>query len=162
MRCRRQGPKKFEVNYRNGDSTVEYVARTAVELRVELRRVQRHIQEAVRALATLKRVRHCVIMSASFQLKHAIHKLPDDVSDEAIAQEIARLSFLMEDTLVLLNRLTNCRVSNLEAVRFLLTYGQTPKKRDTLVHYGSRSKNAVRDNADTGEEETENSVESED
>ena len=137
----RSVPRRIPVIYSDGVVRVEYVARAPSELSVEFRRVQRHILETIRILSTMKRIRHHIIKSARFQLSQAIREFePGTCTEDAIAAEIARLSYLMEDTLNILNRLSCCRVANLEAARFKLTYGQTPKKRDPPETYGSREK----------------------
>jgi len=137
---KRSAANKIPVHYGDGTVAIEYVPRTPPELRAELSRVQRNIRETIRILSTLKRIRHHVIKSVRFQLDQALHKLPDDAADEDVAAEIARLSYLMEDTLNMLNRLTQCRIANIEKARFKLTYGQTPKKREPPEKYGSRAK----------------------
>ena len=38
----------------------------------------------------------------------------------------------MEDARFNLNKLSQCRVPSVEAARFCLTYGQTPKKRELI------------------------------
>jgi len=137
--AKRRAPKKVDIIYNDGKNRIEYVARPPSELRRELERVQTRILRAIRILSTMKRIRHIVLRSASFQLRHCLRELSKDASHEEVAEEIARLSFLMEDTLGILGRLSHCRIANLEEARFELRYGQTHKKRDPPAQYGAKS-----------------------
>lgn len=149
-RKKRSSPKKVAIVYNDGQNRVEYVAKPPSGLRPELERVQFNILQAIRMLNTMRRIRHIVLRTASFQLSHSIRELPKDAGDQEVADEIARLSFLMEDTLLILRRLTHCRIANLEETRFKLQYGQTPKKRDPPARYGAKSR---RNSSDKEEEE---------
>lgn len=141
MAKRKRTPaRKIPVRYNDGTTDIDYVARTPSELRDELQRVQEAILEAARILSRLHRTRHIVIKTARFQLEHALRNLPNDSTDEDIAAELARLSYLMEDTLNILNKLTHCRISYLKQARFKLTYGQTPKRREPPARYGKKKK----------------------
>ncbi len=130
---KRRPPTKFAVRYVNGTETVDYVDRTESELRQELHRVQQAISNGTRMLVPILRVRHPVIVSAYTQLRHVLADMPADAPPEQVADEIARLSYVMEQTVELLDTLSNSRVNNLQEARFTLTYGRAPKKRDPSV-----------------------------
>ena len=130
--------RKIPVTYDDGRNVVEYVPRTPTELRREMTRVHEAVQTAVHVMSPLKRKRHAVIKAALFQLRHLLRKLPEEMTDEERATELARISYAMEDTLGILNKLVHCRVSHLETARFILTYGQTPKKREAPASYGAK------------------------
>jgi len=63
------------------------------------------------------------------------------------------LSFIMEDTVSLLNRLRHCRVGNIEKARFILTYGQTPKKRELTARYGNSEKQTEEQDGESVEQD---------
>jgi hypothetical protein len=112
---------------------VDYVDRTEPELRQELARVQQAVSDGARMLTPILRIRNPVIVSAYTQLRYVLQSLPPDAPPEQMADEIARLSYVMEQTVELLDTLSNSRVNNLQEARFTLTYGRAPKKRDPSV-----------------------------
>jgi len=128
---KKAGPKKIPIRYVDGNEHVEYVPRTSKELKTELERIQLAIRRALRVLSKLRRKRHIVLVTVRFQLRNCLKEIVNDASDEAVADEIARLSYVMEDTVMLLEHLKHSRIPCLEEARFLLTYGQTPKQRET-------------------------------
>lgn len=138
-------PVRFRVHYSDGATQREYVPRTLPELRTELARIHKAIEESIRMLSTMSRVRHIVIKTALLQLTNARQPLPDGASAEELAGEIARLSMLMEDTLFILNKLKHCRIHHMEEARFKLLYGQTPKKRELPTTYGKGGATAKKD-----------------
>jgi hypothetical protein len=121
---------KIPVIYQQGPIRIEYVDKTPSELDPELARVRESVHRALQILARLSRLKHIAIVSARFQLQNCLSELKPDSSHDDKAKELARINYTMEDTLGLLNRLSNSRIEWLEAARFQLTYGQTPKKRD--------------------------------
>jgi hypothetical protein len=135
----RRVPKKFPIRWTNADgSTIEYVDRAESELRAELERVRDHGFRAAKVLSRIRTGRHVVIVAARFELEHCQRVVPDDASSAWLSAEIARLSYVYQQTLELLNRLSNSRIHWLEETRFLLTYGQTPKKREAAGNFTSR------------------------
>lgn len=138
-RKKRKAPDKVPVVYDDGVTNVEYVGKQKNELRPELERIVYEIKQVLRILQRLRRHRHIIIISARFQLVEALRDLPEELeTEEDVANEIARLSFTMEDTLKLLGRLSNSRIPVLEAARFKLTYGQTPKRREPAGAFRSK------------------------
>jgi len=125
--------KTVRVRYTDsaGVST-EYVSRRPIDLPGEYLRVQRAVLDAVRMINTrgLKRLRHVVLDISRFQLSNSLRNIPADSSSEEFAGEIARLSYLMHEVLLQLARLRHSRIDHLQELRFKLTYGQTPKKRE--------------------------------
>ncbi len=135
---RRRKVKKILIMYDDGEVRRNYVSKAPSELRPELNRVQESIRIVLRILSRLYRTRHPVIVTSRFQLLNGLRSLTlTEMSDEEVAAEIARLSYLMEDTLGLLNKLEHSRTKHLEEARFTLTYGQTPQKRDPAGSYGA-------------------------
>lgn len=120
------------VIYQDGVTRIDYVSRKVTEVAGEYERVKAAVLEANRIINRyqMRRVRHVVLDVCRFQLANALVDVPPDSTPEAFAQEIARLSYLMQEALNGLNRLCNSRVWFLEELRFKLTYGQSPKKRD--------------------------------
>lgn len=138
MARRRRKVKKVVIKYDDGSVYRNYVGKTSSELRPEIERILESIRIVLRILTRLRRTRHPVIITSRFQLLNGIRELSlDDMTDEEIANEIARLSYLMEDTLSQLNKLEHSRTHHLEEARFRLTYGQTPQKREAAGSYGS-------------------------
>ncbi len=129
----RRLPSKYRVRYSDGALTINYVDRTAPELRAELDRVQRAVLSGVRILAGILRLRHALIISAYVQLKQCLREIPADAPPEDMAAEIARLSYVMGTLVESLGKLSNSRINNLQEARFTLTYGQTPKKREPMM-----------------------------
>jgi len=138
-RRKRSPAKAVQISYHNGDVVVHYVARAPSEVRKEYARVLEAVNTALRGLKRLKRIRHDVIVSARFQLANSVHPVPVDATPEHLADEVGRLSYVMEDTHALLGRLKNSRLPLLEEIRFTLTYGQTPKRKDGPGVYGRKS-----------------------
>lgn len=136
MAKRRKSAKKFPVCYISSAGEIQYVGRTRAELPRELERVRNSIHAALRILFRLRRVRHKVIVTATFQLRNCLREIPESDDPYWVASEIARLSYIMEDTRKIIDRLKNSRTHWLEQVRFTLTYGQTPKQRDPAGSYG--------------------------
>ncbi len=128
--AKRKAPKKVRVYFEGDRGLIEYVPRAPSDLRPELERVQADIRLTLRILHRARRYRHVAVSTARFQLENCLRDTPAGASDEWLADEIARLSYVMEDTLGILNRLKHSRMHYLEEARFRLTYGQTPKKRD--------------------------------
>lgn len=124
------GRPKIEITYRDGDTVIHYVPRPNALLWPELTRVRKAINDALRILYHVKRVRHIVIASTRFQLSNAARDITEEDEPQVIADEIARLSYVMDTALRTLEELKHCRVKFLEEVRFTLKYGQTPKKRE--------------------------------
>lgn len=148
---RRKSPQKVPVEYLDGSERVEYVGRLAKDLRPELERIQSEVLQSIRLINYLKRKRNSILVSVRVQLTECIREIPDDATSEWMADEIARLSYVMGNSLSDLNTLVNSRIPILEQIRFKLTYGQTPKKRDPATTCGSR--------ADEEEEETDDETE---
>lgn len=123
-----------------GGQTIEFVERAPSELAPELARVADHGVRAAKVLSRLKRLRNVHIVRARFELGHCQQEVPDLASHEWLAGEIARLSYVYKQVLDELNKLCHARTRWLEEARFLLTYGQTPQKREPAGNYGSRSK----------------------
>ena len=122
---------KVPITYKTPDGVlIEYVPRYSSELVRELARVYTAVLQANRVLATLSRVRHIAIQSVHFQMANALRAPLSEFDELTASDEIARLSFIMEDAVGILSTLTNSRTANLQQLRFVLTYGQTPKKRD--------------------------------
>lgn len=138
---RRSGPKKIPIVYQSGTQTIEYVGKTSSELRPEYARVRDAIHRALRVLSRLRRLRQIVLVSARFQLNEALRELPEDASDEQVADEIARLSFVMQDTFDVLAKLEHSRTPFIQEARFILTYGQTPRKREPSGTYSDSLNN---------------------
>lgn len=135
-RRKRRLPKKLPVVWTTDDGTVvEYVPRIASELRPEFERVREHGLRAARVLSRLKRHKNIILVSARFELEHCHQAPPEGAGDEWYAREIARLSYVYEQTHQLLSRLVNSRIQFIENARFLLTYGQTPTKREPATSY---------------------------
>jgi hypothetical protein len=122
-------PKRYNIVYDNGIVKVDFVGRIAKELPKEFERVKLSIVKSIRLLAYLKRSPHPAIKAATFQLENAVRPI-DANNMQDIADEIARLSFIMADTVTLLATLSNSEIEQLQRLRFELTYGQTPKKRE--------------------------------
>ena len=141
-RRRAKGPRKVPIRYQTADQRVDYVPRRPAELPVELDRVRTGILRALRVLNRMKRIRHSAIVGARFQLEQALCDVPAGASEEWMADEIGRLSFVMADSLKLLSQLCHSRTHWLEEARFILTYGQTPKKREPAGSYGLGTENA--------------------
>lgn len=129
-RGRKSKQFKICIRFTSPEETIEYISKTPDELWVEYERILQAIKDALRALSRIRFVRNIVIATAQLQLQSAVRPLPEDISDEELAKEIARLSKLMEDTIKILSRLSNSRTQWLEEARFILTYGQTPKKKE--------------------------------
>jgi len=128
----RKPAQKYTIRWALDDGTkVTYVDRPAGELRSELERVRNAGLLAAKVLSRLRRVRNSSIQLALFELAHCSQAVPEDAPPKWLADEIARLSFTYSGVVKLLNLLSNSRVRWLEEARFLLTYGQTPIKRDT-------------------------------
>jgi hypothetical protein len=125
-RKKSRAAKKIPIKF--GD--IEYVGRHKNELMPELNRVQSEIRQVLRLLNYLKRKRNHVLAMARFQLMESLRTVPDDSTPDFIADEIARLSYVMSNTLDIINQLRNSRTPMLEEIRFKLTYGQTPRKRE--------------------------------
>lgn len=122
-------PKRYNIVYDNGLVKVDYVGRIAKELPKEYERVKLSIVKSIRLLAYLKRSPHPAIKAAKFQLENSAKVI--NTSDVlAVADEIARLSFIMADTVKILSALSNSEIEQLQRLRFELTYGQTPEKRE--------------------------------
>lgn len=135
MTTKRKPARRYEIRY----EAVEYLPRTAIEVWPEFRRVRAAINDVLRILSLLKRIKNGTLVSARFTLLNCYRDLPDDSPLELVASEIGRLSYVMADALTILSDLKHCRIHHLEEARFKLTYGQTPKKRDP--GYGSGTKN---------------------
>lgn len=135
---RRKVQKKIRVHYQD----IEYVPRARADLRPELGRVQSELKLAIRILFRARRYRHVAVSTARFQLENCLREIPEGASDQWLADEIGRLSYVMEDTLGILNRLKHSRVHYLEEARFKLTYGQTPKKRDPPGSAGQKGRSS--------------------
>lgn len=129
----RRTPHKYRVCYSDTQTTINYVDRTATELRSELERVQAAVLSGVRILAGILRLRNALIIGAYVQLKHCLREIPATAAPEEVAMEIARLSHIMGVLVESLNKLSNSRINNLQEARFILTYGQTPKKREPMT-----------------------------
>lgn len=138
---KRRAPRKLAVQWVTPEGEVlDFVDRTPSDLPIELARVRSHGLLAAKVLSRLKRLRNAEIIRARFELEHCQRPEPEDVPAEWYAQEIARLSYVYQQVLQVLNRLCHARTRWLEETRFLLTYGQTPKKREPAGTYGSRNK----------------------
>ncbi len=135
MLKKRKPAFKFPVQYNEPGVSINYVSRATPEVWPELRRVRAAINDVIRILTTLKRIRNGVLVSTRFILLNCHRDLPDDTPLEIVAAEIGRLSYIMADALETLNTLKYCRIHHLEEARFKLTYGQTPKKRDPTGDY---------------------------
>jgi len=142
--------RRFEVSYLYKGETVEFVPRLASEVLPELYRIYEAVLNASRTLATMRRVRHWAVQSARFQLANAIRAPLSSFTPETGAAEIARLSCVLQDTLEILSTLCNSRTTNLEQTRFILTYGQTPRKREQVMKKGAQS--YVEEEDDSGDE----------
>lgn len=129
----RRAPTKHAVRYANNVVAINYVDRTAAELRPELARVQKAVLSGVRILAGILRLRNALIIEAYVQLKQTVRELPPEASNAEVAAEIARLSYVMGTLVESLGKLKNSRINNLQEARFTLTYGQTPKKREPMI-----------------------------
>jgi hypothetical protein len=138
MAKRRRSTVKVPIRFRLGDITVEYVSRAEDQVWNEYCRVRNAVLDATRILNLLKRIRHPVLVTARVQLAHVLDDVQEDAELDVVAAEIARLSYVMDDTVTVLAGLKHCRVPHLQAARFALTYGQTPKKRDPAGDYGQR------------------------
>ncbi len=133
--------KKEPIKYIKPDGTPTiYVARAASELMAEYERIKMHILRSIRVISTMKRVRHTSIISVRFELNNVLRSPDQLTSPTLLAAEIARMSFVMENCVNELNVLVHSRTDNLQELRFLLTYGQTPKMRDVTSFGGDKSR----------------------
>jgi len=123
---------KLPIIYETPTDRVEYVGKEPDELWPELRRIHTVIRSCIRMLSRIRFVRHIVLVSARFQLMNSLRTMSDTASDDELAQEIARLNFLLGDTVKILDQLSNSRTPLLEELRFTLTYGQTPRRREVM------------------------------
>jgi hypothetical protein len=137
-RRRKRATKKVPICYDDGVKHIEYVSKAKKELLPELLRIRSEILQALRLLNYLRRKRHSVLISVRFQLQESLRDIPEDAEPAELAEEIARLSFIMDNALNQLNILSHSRTPLIEQIRFKLTYGQTPKKRDPAGSYGAR------------------------
>lgn len=123
--------RKFPIVFRGVEPPIEYVDKTAHELRIELQRVHAAVATTQMLLSRLPRALHPGIKAARFQLANMLRDVSALTDDEA-ADELARLNYCMEDALALLNMLSDSKVEWLEKARFELTFGQTPRKRELI------------------------------
>lgn len=132
MKRPRQKVKTVAVTYRNGEQVIEYVSRRPSDLIHEYRRIRQAILDAnvIINKYPVRRVRHVLLDICRFQLANSLRDIDDSATPVELAGEVARLSFLMSEALVGINRLRHSRVAFLEELRFKLTYGQSPRKRD--------------------------------
>ena len=131
--ARRARGKVFKLEYRSplGD-VIRYVDRREEDLLPEYIRVRTAILDAVRIInsRSLKRLKNVVLDITRFQLTNSLKPISDTATAQELVAEITRLSFIMEDAVKTLARLSNSRVDHLQDLRFRLTYGQTPRRRD--------------------------------
>jgi hypothetical protein len=132
MKRPRSKAKTVSVIYENNGVRVEYVNRKETDIPAEYQRVKEAVLAAnlIVNRYRVRRVRHIILDVCRFQLANSLRELPPETPVEVLASEIARLSFLMQETLTGINRLCHSRIAFLEELRFKLTYGQSPKKRD--------------------------------
>lgn len=123
--------RRLPVVYRGVSPPIEYVDKSPFELRAELQRVYAAIATASKLFERLARFRHPAIPAARFQLANAIRET-SGMDDEALANELARLNYTMEDTVRILSLMSLCEQEWLEKIRFELTFGQTPRKRELV------------------------------
>lgn len=127
--ARRKRANKLSIIYKRGDVKIVYVPRATEDLLPEAKRIHVCVSRALRTLRLLRRTRHAAIKAAIWQLE----QLPPptkDMTDTELVTYIGVTSYTMEDTLGLLGELKTSKIDELQAARFQLTYGQTPKKRD--------------------------------
>jgi hypothetical protein len=128
---KKKPPKiRHPIIYDKAAEPIEYVGKYTHELKPEIARLLETIQEAKALLDRLSRFRHIAITTAKFQLANT--SSDPDLAIEALPKEIARLNYLMEDSLGLLNILCDSKLHWLEQARFKLTFGQTPRKREMV------------------------------
>lgn len=120
---------KVPVIYKHNGITITYVSRMNSELMPEFKRVVEHITAAQLQLTRL-RSPNPAVAAALFQLKACSKSLPENSQPKLVAERIATLSYIMEDTIAILAKLSNSNVDPLKKARFLLRFGQTPKQRD--------------------------------
>lgn len=128
-RERRPAVNKFVIAYEHNGKRIEYVGRTLAELAPEYRRIVTHLKWAIRELRQLRSPNPWVVATL-VQLQTVPVIDPMSCAADQVAYEIAQVSFIMEDALNMLAHLKHSTVERLEAARFALTYGQTPKRRD--------------------------------
>jgi len=121
---------KISVVYNAQGRYIEYVGRTPSELLPEYKRVCAAVDSCARITKTLLRSPHPAVRAAYYQLLNCDVSIPEPPTNQNIADAIARVSYTLEDTMLILAKISNSNIEPLRELRFHLTYGQTPKKRD--------------------------------
>lgn len=133
MRSKKVAKPRPEVVYDDGTTRVNYVGRASNEVNAEIVRVVNCMLLALRGLRSMRRSPHPAVRAAIFTLEN----IKPDVASTS-SKELARISFLMEDTLKTLSVMKNSNADYLKLARFHLLFGQTPKKRDREAILGGK------------------------
>lgn len=144
MARKRKKPNKLPVIYKDSKVRIVYVSRSPEELFPEAVRIYSAVQVALRHLHLLRRSPHAAIHAAEWQLANVVAP-PAWATTPLLVDYISTTSYLMEDTLNILATIKHSTIEELQQARFLLTYGQTPKKRDRDDTMCTKKKRPVED-----------------
>lgn len=120
---------KYAVRFVYDGQVFDYVGKTPSELTTELCRVRAAYDTALRLARPFSRSPNLVLHAVRTQLEVArLVYIPGDPQQQA--NELARLNWVLNDCLGLLDSVHLIGGDDIRRLRFTLTYGQTPLRRD--------------------------------